>query len=199
VSSVLRRWHSAAPLAPHAVELMGSPTQNDELRQLLPRLIRQIGHAAFVVVPVENLDSEAVRLGVEAFHAAGGTARICLAGRHAALEAIDLEVVGSDDVGFLLDAVGIDTPLSELIWDRIQAVRFDADFVMRAAKNLRVGCALESMLALARDIGLCTLGADAMPQGGTLTGRTAFDYLPVSGRLTARLPAAFESAFCMTS
>ena len=79
----------------------------------------------------------------------------------------------------MLDGVDTDTTYTDLIWDRIEAVRFKTDFVARAAKDLRTTLALESMLSLAREIGLCTLGDDPLPEGARVSGRYDFSYVPV--------------------
>lgn len=194
----LRRWAPAAPNALHAVELLTRGGQLG-LDDAMSRLGAEAGDAAFVVVPIDTCDRAAIESAVSAYFRSGGRPRLCLAGSHATLQAAGDAAIVSERVGLLLDDITVDTPLSELIWDRLEGVRFEAGFVNRAARNLRLGCTLEAMLALARDLGLCTLGADAMPGGGSLAGRGSFDYLsvepaPAKAAIKAHREAAAERA-----
>lgn len=81
-------------------------------------------------------------------------------------------------VGLMLDSVDVDTPLSSLIWENLEAIRFDAAAVARGAQDLRTNCALEAMLSLARNIGLCTLGPSARLGDEMFPGDAIFDYVP---------------------
>lgn len=176
----LRRWSSRADRDLHAAELLPSPADGDAMAIALARVAGDLAGAAFLVVGVGGVEASAVGQAVESFQRAGGRARLCLAGDRATLGAIDAAAIDCDRVGLLLDDVDADTPLSELVWSRIEAVRFSADFVARAALDLRLGYALESMLGLARDLGLCTLGIDALPDGASVAGRADFDYLAMA-------------------
>ena len=191
----LRHWSAATAGARDAVELLATDRHRG-LEGTMARLGKVVGDASFLVVPIDALDQAAIERAAAAFFLAGGSARVCLAGTRAALEAVDDAAIACERIGLLLDDVTVDTPLSDLISDRIEAVRFDADFVNRAARNMRLGCALEAMLSLARDLGLCTLGADAVPGGGSLAGRASFDYLPstIAPPASARLPVKRELA-----
>ena len=133
--------------------------------------------ATFLVVSVDRLPAPEVRAVVDSFIAAGHTPRLCLAVSGAGLATLESTKVDPDHVGWMLDGVDADTPLTHLIDDRIEAIRFSRDFVSSAARNMRVGCALESMLSLAHELGLCTLGFDVVPAGASVTGRHDFDYV----------------------
>ena len=63
--------------------------------------------------------------------------------------------------------------------DRIEAVRFEPSFVDRATRDMRISCALESMLGLARDLGLRTFGHFGTEECASVSDRYDFDYLPV--------------------
>ena len=175
----LLRWSSPARPDKQAVELLSAGVDGPALELSMRRVASQLGNARFLVVNVESVDIGDLRTAIEAFLVAGGGARVCLAGDRKTLGRIDAAMFDGDHVGLMLDAVDADTPCADLVWDRIEAVRFRAAFVVGAASNVRLGCALESMLGLARDIGLCTLGANALPGGASLGGRADFDYLPV--------------------
>jgi len=174
----LRRWSSSVNPRSRAVELLFDETKEATLTLSLAEAAKELRDEAFVVVPIDGLSRADVTHAVEVFHLAGGEARLCLAGGRPSLAALDPAWMDCDRIGLLLDHVDACTSPSELIWDRIEAIRFSDEFVLSAARDLRLGCALESMLGLARDLGLCTLGADAMPGGASLSGRFEFDYMP---------------------
>ena len=179
----LLRWSSPVRPDKQAAEVLRAGDDRRALELSMRRAARQLGHARFLVVNIESADVADLHAGIEAFHAAGGSARVCLAGDRKTLGRLDAAAFDNDHVGLMLDAVDADTPCADLVWDRIEAVRFAAAFVAAAVSNLRLCCALESMLGLARDIGLCTLGANAVPGGASLCGRADFDYLPVEESL----------------
>ncbi|MEP6738958.1 MAG: hypothetical protein ABJA61_01180 [Caldimonas sp.] len=174
----LRRWSSATVVGLHAAEVLPAPADADALGHALNRVAGDLADSAFLLVRVGRCDGDALRGAIATALAKGLTTRLCLAADRATLEQIAALGLDDDRVGLVLDDVTIDTPLSAFVWDRLEAVRFDADFVARAARNLRAGCALEAMLRLARNLGLCTLGSDAMPGGAALAEQEEFDYLP---------------------
>ncbi len=182
----LRRWSS--PGNPHlqAAELLPSPGNGDAMAVALSRITTDLTGAAFLVVRIDGIQASAVAQAVESFYRGGGNTRLCLAGGRATLGVIDAASIDCDRTGLLLDEVDVDTPLSDLVWDRIEAVRFRPDFVAKAARHLRTGCALDAMLSLANDVGLCTFGFDVMPDGTSVTGRATFDYLPLAASTPVR-------------
>ena len=175
----LLRWSSPARPDRQAAELRSAAFDDRPLDQALRRVAGDLAGARFLVVNVDVARPADVRKGIDAFHAAGGTARVCLAGSRETLMQFPVGTLDNDRVGLLLDGVDAHTPCADLAWDRIEAVRFSPDFVVEAARHLRLGCVLESMLGLARDMGLCTLGAHDAPGGASLSDRAAFDYLPI--------------------
>lgn len=189
----LRRWSSPVDPQLHAAELVPSLADGDAMALALSRVAGDLGGAAFLVVGVDDIHPLAVAQAVQSFHRAGGVARLCLAGRRGTLGALTGSI-DCDQVGLLLDDVDADTPLSEVVWNRLEAMRFTAGFVTRAASDLRLGYALDSMLALARDVGLCTLGFDAMPDGASVAGRAEFDYLPRTAPSHSSRPGARAAA-----
>lgn len=190
----LRRWSSPADPHLQAAELLPTPRDGNAMADALVRVVGDLAGAAFLLVRVDGIDTAEVGQAVDSFHRAGGKARLCLAGGRAALDAIDAAAIDCDRIGLLLDDVDADTRFSELVWNRIEAVRFKPDFVARAARDLRLGCALDAMLGLARDLGLCTLGFDAMPDGAGVTDRADFDYLPTAIAAPPGRPAVRERA-----
>ena len=183
----MRHWVSQSDRAQHAAELVQVP-HCEPLPTALARLSavdpREI---AFLVVRIDGLDTVVVHRAVDAFHSAGGSARLCLAGNRLALATVAASDFDTDRVGLLLDDVDTGTPLAHLVWDRIEACRFDPTFIACAKRDIRLGCALESMLALARDLGVCTLGCNDEPGSAGLSDRAEFDYLPRAS--IARSPA----------
>lgn len=133
--------------------------------------------ASFLVVSVNGLTPAAIDSFVASSGVSSSTPRLCLALSGDQLGTIDGVTFDPEHVGWMLDNVDAATPLAQLIDDRIEAIRFSSDFVSAAARQMRLGCALESMLSLAHELGLCTLGFDVVPSGATVTGRQEFDYI----------------------
>ena len=169
-------WASALSPSRQAAEV--SSIGELPLELALTQVASQLEDARFLVVSVRGVELTGLGRAIDAFRSAGGNARLCLAGDRATLAVVDEAGFDHDHVGLMLDDVDVDTRCSDFIWDRIEAVRFGASFVSRASKDLRVCCALESMLGLARNIGLRTLGFDSTAGGGQVSGRCDFDYLP---------------------
>jgi len=144
-------------------------------------------NAQFVIIRVCDLSPVELRPAYEAFETAGGTARICLAGQRAALEAVADSNL--DHGGFMLDDLDINTACAELLWDRLDAVRFSARFAIEAQRDIRAGCALDSMLGLAGELGLRTLGP-RVPSTAATFKRFVFDYVPADTSSLTQEPAA---------
>lgn len=173
----VRHWESQGGRGKRAAELVPQPSC-EPLTAALRRMTADPGEIAFLVLRVDGLDTGALHGAVDAFHAAGGSARVCLAGNRLALTTVAASDFDIDRVGLMLDDVDIRTPLADLVWDRIEACRFDPNFIARARREIRLGCALESMLALARDLGVCTLGSNDEPGSAGLSDRAEFNYRP---------------------
>ena len=181
----VRHWVAQGGRGQRAAELVAA-SNCEPLSAALMRLTAEAGELAFLVVRIDRLDIGAVHRAVDDFYAAGGTLRLCLAGDRASLEIADASAFDSDRVGLVLDEVDTETPLAHLIWNRIEACRFDPTFVARATHDLRLSCALESMLTLARDLGVCTFGASGEPGSASLANRAEFDYLPCAAEAPVR-------------
>jgi hypothetical protein len=175
---MLRGWSSPADASLKAAELFPAPMGGEALASALSRVAGQLDGAAFLIVRVSHLDAEGLRSMVANASAASPGPRLCLAADRATLKRLDMAMFDGDRVGLLLDEVDADMPLAEIVRDRIEAIRFSADFVARAGRSLRLGCALDAMLGLARNLGLCTLGGVAMPGRVSSVDNDDFDYVP---------------------
>lgn len=175
----LRRWQGRAGIDRRAAELLHEADDIGALAESLTSAISATSGDAFLIVRAGPWASGAWDRVSKCLPPASSNTRFCFAVDQHALAGIGTSATDTERMGFMLDRVDLDTPVAALICDRIEAVRFDPRFVARAARNLREGCALEAMLGLARDLGLCTLGADVVPGGASLDGRGEFDYLPV--------------------
>jgi hypothetical protein len=132
-----------------------------------------------LVVKIRETDVSALSLAVESFHSTGSKVRLCFAGGSRVLSQAASVGLDSEIVGLMADDVDAETSCSELIWDRIEAARFEPSFVVRATRDMRISCALESMLGLARDLGLRTFGHFGPAECASVSDRYDFDYLPV--------------------
>ncbi|MGZ5156141.1 MAG: hypothetical protein ACXWCV_02440 [Caldimonas sp.] len=195
----IRRWTSVADPTRRATELIPSPISPDQLPAALAFLAKtKPADTAFLVVRI-SADGEALRQAIEAANHAAFATRICVAVDAAEVATIDANTLDGTHVGLLLDEVDGETAMSTIASDAIEAIRFRADFVARASRHLRTGCVLESMLRLAKDLGLCTLGlSNGDPR---LVSPPLFDYvsdlpqarLAERGRLRRDLPHTSRS------
>ncbi|MEO8523824.1 MAG: hypothetical protein ABI460_03795 [Caldimonas sp.] len=158
------------------------------MESALRSVASHLDKARFLIVNVTQIDVPSLASTIKAFHAAGGVPRLCLAGDRKTLSAVAAAGLDDHRIGLMLDHVDVSTACSDLIWDRIGAVRFDAEFIACAARDVRKACALEAMLGLAREVGLRTLGFSSKPGGASPSGRYAFDYLPTSVTSAAQSP-----------
>ena len=162
-----------------ALEIRDTQFDMNRLSELVESVLDLQPSIAFVFLRVDHdagLDLHRIGATIKTLKRLG-TARLCLAGRRGVLKAITDSDLDSDRIGLMLDDVDVETPLSELVWDRIEAVRFKPEFVVQASSDLRKGCVLKSMLSLCGDIGLCTLGLDASSARASPVQRTEFDYV----------------------
>jgi hypothetical protein len=178
-----RRWRSIASPSAFALELTARPLDPSALRQFLASLPeKELRDAAFVVVRLGALERERSKPIVVAANTWSHSARLCLAVDRGTLERIDFGALVAERVGLILDDVDAETPLSAIARDSVEAIRFGADFVARARGNVRVGCVLATMLDLASNLGLGTLGpAAAANDVASHSPVSNFDFVPSSG------------------
>lgn len=166
-----RRWASASIPRRHAVEV--------PLQAAGGMVADSVHGARFIVVGIDDAPLPLVARAIESYRGARYASRLCLAGRHESLNRINDAGLADGNVALMLDGVAADTPLSELISDRIEAVRFDSTFVILSGRELRIGLVLKSMLGLAHELGLCSLGEPMAASNGCPTARFEFDFVPV--------------------
>lgn len=206
-SATLQYWSSSSEPGYRAAELLLAASDGSDLVESLTACADLLAGAGFLMVSIDRLpgiDSDAIGQAVEAWRRTGSGARLCLAGTRDALRRIVDSQVDYNDVGLLLDGVDAGTPPAHLLWDRIEAVRFQHEFIAAANRGFKLGCALEAMLGMAKSLGLCTLGERLVPAARTQERSGDFDYVPSStfdavarGRVTstagARLSATIPS------
>jgi hypothetical protein len=171
----LSHWAATASPLRTGAELASGAIDGSALSAVLSRIAPRLGDADFLIVNAYELLPAEVRQAQETLMAAGSTGRFCLAGQREGLE--HLAEANLEQVGFVLD-FNLQTSCSELLWDRFEAVRFGTRFVAQAVREIRVGCALEAILGLARELGMRTLGSGSPSQ--VVAAGFAFDYLPTS-------------------
>lgn len=172
---MLSGWASSNAPSRIAAELASGLFNPSTLGTVLSQTAPHLGDVQFLILRASDLSLAEVEQAQESFMAGGGTARLCLAGQRATLE--HLAESDGERVGFMLDDMDLQTPCSELIWDGFEAVRFSDHFVAQALRDVRAGCAFDSMLGLARELGLRTLGPIVAAQFVPFD-RFAFDYVP---------------------
>jgi hypothetical protein len=185
--NILQGWTSTASPFKHGLELRHSKATVNSLSGELSRVVGRLGSAQFLIVKVRDADIPHLSLAVESFHAKCSSARLCFAGNSRVLSRVDGLALDSDLVGLMIDDVSVETSWSELIWDRLEAARFESSFVACAIRDMRTSCALESMLGLAREVGLRTFGNYGSEQSASVSDQYDFDYFPVPLGMTDTL------------
>jgi hypothetical protein len=177
-SATLIRWHSSVSTVQFGFELPGDPIPAASIGETLATLCQGVKEgASFLIVRLAAVDRVSLDVAVASAHDFGADVRVCLAVDGRILGRKDSCVLDSDRVGVLLDDVDAETPLSAIICDSIEAIRFCPVFVDSASRSLRVGAALRAMLELAQGLGLATLGPAPPEDGGFLYPMPSFDYV----------------------
>ena len=175
----IRRWSSLAVPPVHAAELTSTPLKAGSLEQALSAISQcDLDGAAFLLVRLGRAEGVDLQRAITAANASRIGTRVCLAVDLSTLEHVEMDSLVAERVGLVLDDVDADTPLSSLMYESLEAIRFRPEFVARAVRSLRLGCALEAMLALAENLGLCTLGPAKAANEGTLAPEPMFDFVP---------------------
>ncbi len=134
--------------------------------------------ATFVLVRLAPTDPSGIEIARAFAERSCITVRTCLAIDSFTLHQVVSPLRLNNRVSLMLDDVDPDTPLSIIAKEPIEAIRFRADFVARASRNVRLGCVLESMLLLAHNLGLCTMGPSAPMSEESIAPEPRFDYVP---------------------
>ena len=108
---------------------------------------------------------------------------ICLTIRGSMLAQVRVPSFAAQQLQLLLDGVDESTPLHQVSSEKIAAIRVAEGLSVRSKESLRSDCVLDSILKLARNLGLCTLGhvsrqREAVP----------FDYVRPRGAEAERCP-----------
>ncbi len=184
-------WRSHRKDGRPAVEIASPPSDPNRLAERIEAVLDRAPASVFLVLRVSN-PSELNLLGISAAidtMKRRGSVRLCVAGQRRTLAAIADFNLNCEQIGLMLDDVYLETPLSELLWDRIEAVRFSPEFVTGACKDLRQACALEAMLSLCSEIGMCTLGIDGFSTRMRQQDRFGFDFVRDDAEADEKSPA----------
>jgi hypothetical protein len=172
------RWESTVDETRCGIEIAGLELGRGRMEAELDRVLGRLKgvHPVFVIAgfaPSAPRDlAKAISRSCDSF----SSAHVCLAIDHETLLAMDPAILRDKRFGILLDEVNAKTPLSAVISDSVEAVRFDEKFLEEASTDLRLSCVVDSMLRLAHDLGLATLGSMSSPVQRR-TGEFEFDYV----------------------
>lgn len=180
-----RRWASASNPGLYVAEI--------PLQAVRGMAADSVHGAKFIVVGVDDAPLPLVARAIESYRGAPYASRLCLTGCHESLSRINDAGLADGNVALMLDGVAADTPLSELISDRIEAVRFDSTFITLSGRELRIGLVLKSMLRLTRELGLCSFGEPLAARNGGPVARLKFDFLPVPTLECIPMPEHFAA------
>jgi hypothetical protein len=172
-----RRWKSTSGESA-GDELICRPLLPEELKAAL-RPALQSGHfdGAFLLARLASSDHAGICAAIRAISELKSKIHISLAIDLATLERLDSTFPATESTGLVLDGVNATTPLSALILDSIEAIRFEGAFTAAASRSLRIDAALRAMLFLANDLALGTFASEAAPSSYLLSPRPTFDYV----------------------
>jgi len=158
----LKRWLPAAGSEPGLEYVSRALSSKQIVAALRPVLVGIPTATSFLIARVGTTDQAGVSQALRSTESLGSAVRICLALNASTLTASSPRLPSSDVVSFMLDDVSQETPLSLIVRDDIEAIRFLDSFVDSASTNLRVNCALRAMLSLSQDLAISTFGSPAL-------------------------------------
>jgi hypothetical protein len=183
--SSLLRWSSPTSPSVRAAELNVDATELGQLTNALDSISpRELIGAPFLVVRLGKLRAADIQAALATLSRIDSIPRICLALDRHALRELDTAAIDRARIGLMIDEVDADTPLSLIAFEILEAVRFRGEFVQRASRDLRLECALDAMLAFAKDLGLCTLGPAMASNEASFNEGVEFDYVAVRAPVT---------------
>lgn len=170
-------WKSTVDASRCGVEIADLGLCNGRLEAELDRVLGGLHETRPSFVIVSGLSSPRdLRKAISRLSDFVASAHVCFALDHASILTLDSELLRDTKFSVLLDRVNAETPLGAMSDECVEAVRFDATFADKAASNLRLSCVLDSMLRLARELGVATLGWPFDPEHSP-TGEFEFDYV----------------------
>ena len=175
-SGALRRWTATLRSEGSVLEISRAPVKGKDVPRILREFASQLNGCSMVILAVDSARPGDLSAASEIAKSLELSAHVCLAIDSASLAHFQ-HACWSDRVGLLLDNVDANTPLSHVMQEGIEAIRFDQTFAREAMAHLRSGCILEAILRLARNAGLCTLGPDIRWSCERDPAAT-FDYVP---------------------
>jgi hypothetical protein len=186
----IRRWTSTRPSEKPILEICpAAALEGDDMAEVLRQVAPHLKDCSMLILTVSSLDAKAWSSALETAERLDLAAHVCIAvGSAESILFRHDEVVRSDRVGLLLDKVDDHTPLSHIVREGVEAIRFDRAFARHAADHSRSECVLEAILGLARNTGLCTLGPN-LRRSGEEVSTIAFDYVPERAILADALAA----------
>jgi hypothetical protein len=183
MNGAMRRWVSVSEPLVGGLEWIGAACSPEALGPTLESAFSSAPtlDVVFLLVRLASTDRRGVERALGVASEFSGHARVCLAIGDQTLAHVDSSRTAAARAGLLLDGIDAETRPASVTHDAIEAIRFRSDFVARAVHHVKTQCALESILSLARNLGVAALapGGDASARGGLAD--FAFDWIPVGG------------------
>jgi len=177
MTALTRSWKSTSGES-SGDELISAPLLPGQLKGVLrPALESGNLGGEFLLVRLASSDYVGICAAIRAIGELKSKIHIALAIDLATLMRLDGSLPVAEGMGLVLDGVNATTPLSALILDSIEAVRFEVAFIAAASRSLRIDAALRAMLFLANDLALSTLASEAIPSSSLLSPGPVFDYV----------------------
>lgn len=175
----IRRWSSRTGGTASIAEVVLTDIGTERLAEVLAGSVDTVKGCSMLIVALASMDRPMFLSAWATAQDSRFPVRICFAVDRKTLARLGTSLPTSDRIGILLDGVDDETPLADVARDAVEAVRFESGFVARASEHLRSECVLDALLALARSLGVATLGARARDgQGFCLAPQEDFDFVP---------------------
>jgi hypothetical protein len=174
------RWSSTIDASRCGIELLGFEPASGRLESKLDQVLGSLDgvNPSFVIVSVPSFASD-VSTAISQLSNFLTSAHVCFALDHETLLTLDPRWLRDLRFGVLLDGVNAETPLGAFGAECVEAVRFDGEFAKKASRDLRLSCVMESVLRLARELGVASLRSPLSPEHRD-RGEFKFDYIAAS-------------------
>lgn len=184
MNAALRRWASTSNPTIAGLELLGAPCLTDTLGATLASVHAESSHAdaAFLMIRLAPTAQRDLATAIGLARDFSAHTRVSFAIGSETLLEIGSRRMDTAQTTLTLDDVDAETPPGQIAHEAIDAIRFSPGFVLLASRSVRYRCVLDSMMSLARSLGIATLSAVAEASRDECALGLKFDWLPIVGR-----------------
>ena len=185
MNAAVRRWASRSNPSIAGLELLGAPCLTDAVGAALASVRAaepRNTDAVFLMIRLAPTGRRGVATAMSLARDFSSDTRVSLAIDSETLLEVGSRRVDTAQTSLILDDVNAQTPPCHIGHEAIDAIRFSPDFVLLASRSARYHCMLDSMVSLARSLGLATLSAVTEATRDASVLGLEFDWVPVAGK-----------------